>query len=133
MHTLDLYLLVAAVLGLFVLLKSRRRVEGYNLGGIDVDEEREARCKEYADPSLWGTYYFKKRKHFPGKDPEWQCPQGWTDTGCTSDMERKLKNKQCRRNKYMNRTERPDHSCDSNKDCDMGRECSDNGFCQDRA
>lgn len=95
------------------------------------------RCRKLSGRDQWNKYYWRQRRNFPDKDPEWQCPEGWQDTGCGIGMGKEFEKKQCRRK--MSDTdvsgqvviEQSGSQCKTDRDCTAPRTCSDYGYCQD--
>lgn len=100
MHVLDISLLAIALVALVVLFKTTSKKDTYR------QKVNIARCTKYALDVDADDYSWSTRRQFPGKDPEWQCPVGWTDTGCNNGMQGVPESRECRRNKKQKRLSR---------------------------
>jgi hypothetical protein len=113
------WIVLAVVVALLVMIMQRPR-EGYR---ARPDKET---CKKKAGKSTWNQYYFTQRKYYENKDPKWQCPLGWQDTGCSYDIGvgTEYEKKQCRRHKN-----KPASKERKGGKCKKSNECSGTRFC----
>jgi ABC-type cobalt transport system substrate-binding protein len=125
------WILVAVVAALLVMILKRPR-EGYK-GGAN-----KKKCLNQTEEADQKKYYYRKRKPYPGKDPYWQCPRGWKDTGCDwgiDGVSKKQEWMQCRRHKNKSALkERKGNKCKKSNDCSGTRGCyaipgKKNGYC----
>ena len=110
---------LAVVVALLVVVVRSSR-EGYR---ARPDKEK---CKKKAEKSTWNQYYFMQRRRYTDKDPEWQCPMGWQDTGCSYKIGvgTEYEKKQCRRHKN-----KPASKGRKGGKCKKSNECKGTRFC----